>query len=178
METRIELSKKKLILALIASIIFVTVGIIFVINPTKFTSFLFRSPTLIFLAGLASIIFFGGLWLYLIKKMFDKKAGLIVSDEGITDNSSAISVGFVSWEDITEITVQEVMSNKFIILITNQPEKYINKEKNRLKRHSLNYNYNNFGSPIAITSNSLQISFKNLENLLREEFEKIKKNGR
>lgn len=177
MEIKIEISKTKLILALIGSILFVIVGFIFVVNPTKFTSFLFRNPTLILLSGIASIVFFGGLLVYLSKKLFDKKPGLIISNEGITDNSSATSVGFVEWNDIQGIEVQEVMSNKFIMLKTNKPDKYINNATSKLKRHSLKYNYENFGSPIAITSNSLKISFKNLEELIRKEFEK-KKNGR
>ena len=177
MEIKIEISKTKLILALIGSIVFVVVGVIFVVNPTKFTSFLFRNPMLIFLSGIASIVFFGGLLFYLLTKLFDKKPGLVISEKGITDNSSATSVGFVDWEDIQEITVQEVMSNKFIILKTNQPEKYINRATNKLKKHSLNYNYKNFGSPIAVTANSLKISFKTLEDLVRTEFAD-KKNGR
>ena len=176
MEIKIEISKTKLFLAIIGSIIFVILGFFFVANPTKFTSFLFRNPTLIFLSGIASIAFFGGILVYLLLKLFDKKPGLIISDKGITDNSSATSVGFIDWRDIQEITVQEVMSSKFIMLMTKKPEKYINNVENKLKRHSLKYNYKNFGSPIAITSKSLKISFNKLEELIREEFEK--KNGR
>lgn len=60
--------------------------------------------------------------------------------------------------------------------MTKKPEDYINNAENKLKRHSLKYNYKNFGSPIAITNNSLKISFNKLEHLIREEFEK--KNSR
>jgi hypothetical protein len=55
------------------------------------------------LSGLAGIIFFGFVGFYLLKKLFNKKPGLIISNSGIVDNSSGISVGFIPWSDIKEI---------------------------------------------------------------------------
>src|SRR4051812_22343719 len=101
-QIEIRLSKRKLILMLIGSIIFVVLGVSCVINPEKYHSIMFNNPSLIFVTGIASIIFFAICAIAFIIKFGDKRPGLIISDKGIFDNSSGVIAGFIPWSDIVE----------------------------------------------------------------------------
>src|SRR6185503_6682164 len=107
------LSKKKMILALLGAILFIVIGFWFLINPPRINNPFFGNPTVLFIIGLASIIFFGFVAITMIRKLPDKKAGLIINKQGIIDNSSGVSAGLVTWSDIEEIKVIQVMNQKF-----------------------------------------------------------------
>ncbi len=169
-EIRIALSKRKLIFAFIGSMIFVALGIQFVLKPEKYVSFLFRSVEIINAVGYASLIFFGLCLIYIFYKAFDKKPGLIINESGITDNSNFTSVGLIEWTEIIGIRTQQVMSTKFILIDVLNPEKFI--PKNRFKASLMKANLKMYGTPISITSNSLSFNFDKLEKLLQTEFDK------
>lgn len=57
-QIQIPISNSKLILMIIGSLGFVGLGVLFVMNPEKYTSPIMRNPTVIFILGLASILFF------------------------------------------------------------------------------------------------------------------------
>lgn len=173
-QIKIPLSKKKMSLTLLGSIIFVGLGIWFLINPPKISNPIFGNPTVIFIAGIASILFFGLVAITISRKLFDKKAGLIISQQGIIDNSSGVSAGLILWADIEEIKVSQVMSQKFLMLVVKNPQDYLNKVINPLKRKGMEMNYRSYGSPISISSNSLQIDFDDLYKLLTEKLKEYK----
>lgn len=173
-QIEIPLSKKKMILTLLGGTIFVIFGILFVINPEKYTSVVMRNPTIIFISGLASILFFGFVSITIFRKLSDKKAGLIINRQGIIDNSSGISAGLVLWTDIEEIKVSHVMNQKFLMFIVKNPQYYLDKVTNPLKRKGMEMNYRSYGSPISISANSLKTNFDELYNLLTEKMKESK----
>lgn len=125
--------------------------------------------------GVLATTFFGLAAVYGIVKLFDKKAGLIVDENGITDNTNATSVGLILWEDIVGIEKMTESSQRFLIVHTVNPEKYIQKTNGRIRRMSLRTNYKLYGSPISIIAHSLQISVDDLEIMLQREFKKYRK---
>ncbi len=167
----IPLNKTKILLSLVGALAFVWLGIWLLINPPHSPHPLWGNPTFIFRGGIASILFFGIVAVVLFRKFFDKIPGLIIDSKGITDNASGVSAGFIPWTDIQEIKISEVMNQKFLILIVSNPEDYIAKVTNSLKKSVINMNYKTYGSPISIASNSLQINFDELHALL---FKKMK----
>lgn len=173
-QIEIPLSKKKMTLTLLGSIIFVGLGIWFLINPPKINNPIFGNPTVIFIAGLASIIFFGLVAITIFRKLSDKKAGLIISRQGIIDNSSGVSAGLVLWTDIEEIKVSQVMSQKFLMFIVSNPQDYLDKVTNPLKRNAMKMNFKTYGSPISISSNALQTNFDDLYQLLTDKLKEYK----
>lgn len=173
-QIEIPLSKKKMLLTFLGACIFVIFGILFILNPEKYTSFIMRNSNLILISGIASILFFGLIAISIFRKLSDKKSGLIINHEGINDNSSGISAGFIPWSNIEEIKVSQVVNQKFLIIIVNNPEDYLNKIKNPLKRNAMILNYKSYGSPISISSNALQTNFENLEKLLIEKMKTFK----
>ncbi len=173
-QIEIPLSKNKMTLTLLGSIAFVALGVWFLVNPPKIDNPILGNPTLIFIAGLASVIFFGLVAITVISKLLDKKPGLIISRQGIIDNSSGVSAGLVLWTDIEKIQVSQVMNQKFLMFIVRNPQEYLDKVTNPLKRKTMEINYRSYGSPISISANSLQTNFDNLYNLLTEKLKEYK----
>jgi len=173
-QIEIPLSKKKMLLAFFGAIVFVGLGVLFLINPSMFTNPIFRNPTIILIVGFASVLFFGLVAITVFRKLSDKKAGLIINRQGIIDNSSGVSAGLVLWSDIEEIKISNVMSQKFLMFIVKNPQDYINRVTNPLKRKGMEMNYRTYGSPISISANSLQINFDKLYKLLIEKMKESK----
>jgi hypothetical protein len=173
-QIEIPLSKTKMTMTFLGSLAFVGLGLWFLINPPKSNHWLFGNPTLIFVAGLASVLFFGLVAITIFRKFSDKKAGLIISKDGITDNSSGVSAGLIPWTDIQEIKVSQVMNQKFLMFIVSNPQDYLDKVKNPLKRNAMKMNYKTYGSPISISSNALKTNFDDLQKLLVEKMNEYK----
>ncbi|GGG25497.1 STM3941 family protein [Pontibacter amylolyticus] len=170
----IPLSKAKMMLFLVGAVAFVVAGVFFAIEPARFISPIFRSEEIIRIAGVTAVLFFGLGAVYILRKLFDKKVGLTIDEEGITDNSSAVSVGLIEWQDITGVETLEISSNMIMLLHTNNPEKYMARATNMFFRKAMQANHRMYGTPLSITANSLQIKYKELERLVCEELENKK----
>ncbi len=176
MDDKIEipLSKRKLILALIGSLLFVIVGCLATVKPEYFVSPIFRNYEVVRIIGVSSFIFFGFCLLFIARKLFDNKPGLIIDQKGITDNSNVLGIVFIEWQDITGIEIRQVASTKILLVRTNKPEKYIERAKSYISKKAMLANQRAYGSPISITSKSLKIRFNDLEALIMREFKRIK----
>lgn len=176
-QIEIQLSKSKLTLMALGCLAFVIVGICFIVDPTKYESFIMRSPTFIFIAGLLSILFFGFTGLFFLKKLQDRLPGLVISEEGIMDNSSGVSAGFIPWCDIITIKETKIVNQKYINIVVKNPQMYINRQKNALKRKAMQVNYKTWGTAIGITVNGLKINYDDLKLLIEKKFSDFK-NGK
>ena len=170
-QIEIPLSKKKMLLTFFGAIAFVGFGVLFLITPSIFTN---KNSIVVLIVGLASILFFGLAAISIFRKFSDKKAGIIINRQGIIDNSSGVSAGLVLWSDIEEIETVKVQSQKFMIFIMKNPQDYIDRVTNPLKRKGMEMNYRIYGSPISISANSLQMNFDNLYKLLIEKMKEYK----
>lgn len=171
-EIKIPLSKNKIALLFLLTLLFVFLGIWFASNPEKFITGIIEKPNFIRIAGIVSVVFFGSCSAFIGKKLLDKKAGLIIDKNGITDNSNATSVGLIQWTDITGIREIQEYSQKFIILDVSNPDHYIDLKKNSIGKMATKANHATYGSPISITANSLKIDYKELKSLLEQQYEK------
>ncbi len=170
-EIEIPLSKTKIILLLIGALVFVAAGSWGILEPERFASY--RYPkNIVLIIGIASISFFGTCFVFIAKKVFSRKPGLIINENGIIDNSNATSVGLIDWEDITGMKTLKISSSKIIVIKTSKPEKYIRRSKNIISRNAMKANHRMYGSPLSIISNSLKINFNELENLITEQLDK------
>ena len=166
-KVEIQLSKKKIILLSIGSFLFVLLGILFIIYPEKFISYIMRSEEFIRIAGIASVLFFGSTGIYGIFKMFDNKIGLTIDENGIIDNTNATSIGLIKWSEITEIKTEQVMSTKFLLIFVNDQSKILEKASG-MKRKLMEANAKMYGTPISITANTLKFDFDELERLIKK----------
>ena len=151
---------------LIGSIGFVVAGFWFIIKPPKNDNPLLGNPTVILLEGIASILFFGLCAFFYIRKLLDNKPGLINDNIGLIDNSSGVSVGQILWNNIENISVIKIFGQKLILIKVNNPQEYINKQVNYVKKKVMQTNMNLYGAPLSITSNALKIKFDELLNIL------------
>ncbi len=165
----IPLSNTKILLLLLAGVAFVIIGALFIIDPEEFVSPFKRSPEMIRIGGIASVLFFGPASIYAFLKLIDTKMGLSVDEVGIYDNTNATSVGLIKWTDITEIKTGQVASTKYLLILIHNPVDYINRMKG-FQRKISEANNKIYGTPLSISSNTLKYDFNDLERLLKERF--------
>jgi hypothetical protein len=166
----IKSSRIKLAGLFVGAIAFVAIGIWFLLEPQRALNPLFHDVFIVRIIGIASITFFGLCGLFILKKMGDKKAAVIISNNGITDNSNAASLGFIPWADVVAIRETAVINQKFITIDVNDPERYINSQSNLIKRKLMQVNYKQYGSLISISANALQCSHQQLKAFLEDAF--------
>lgn len=168
-EKVIELSKKKILLLILGSCAFVVLGawLLSLDEATIQSQPLFNNPMLVYGIGLVSIVFFGACGAFGIKKLFDKKAGLVFNSSGVIDNSSGVSAGLIPWSEIVGAEIFEIHKQKTLIIKVRNPQQYIERG-GRLKQALNKANYKMCGSPIAITSNALKINFSELLSLFHQ----------
>ena len=165
----IPLSKTKMLLYLFGPIIFVALFIFIIVEM--------EPPFFIKIVGYFGILFFGFGFILLMGKMFDRRPGLIIDQNGITDHTQYTSVGRIEWKDIVRFDTYQVESTKMIIVYIENPEEYINRAKNTLAAKAIRMSQRMTGSPLSINSGALKINHDELERLLWEELEKRKDNS-
>ncbi|CAN5381353.1 hypothetical protein BH10BAC1_BH10BAC1_02690 [soil metagenome] len=170
----IPLSKKLLVWLLTISIIFVFVGLWFIIKPPHISNPFFGNTTKLLIVGTLSVLFFGYVGFSMFKKLFDKVPGLLISKEGILNNSSGFSKQFIPWADILSFNIASVQRQTFVNILVRNPEDYINREKNFIKRKLMKINFEQFDSVISISHNGLNCSWNELNEILVQKFEEYK----
>jgi len=161
----IPLSKTKIFLILALAVAGLIIGTLSTITPDTFITIMFRNPQTIRLGGIASVLFCSAAVIYGIRKLFDERIGLKVDENGITDNTNAVSVGLIDWTDITEIKTEQVRSIKFLLIFTSNPDKYLDRV-GALQRKIMQANMLMYGTPLSISSNTLKYNFADLEKMI------------
>ncbi|VAW74802.1 hypothetical protein MNBD_GAMMA12-3278 [hydrothermal vent metagenome] len=166
-EVIVPLSRFKLFLLLIVVAIFTAASIwVLSLDPERIKS----SPkfnNLQFIYGIAyvCISLCSLIGVYVVKKMFDSKPGLIINSEGITDNSSGVAAGLIPWSEIIGYKEHEIHSTKFLVIQVREPEKYA--ARGSIIQRALNKGTMKMvGSPISIASTSLRIKHTKLLELV------------
>lgn len=152
----------------VGSLAFVAIGVWLITEADHLTGWKTRNPIFTRGIGLVSVLFFGLCATYIGQKLLDNKPGLIIDEFGLTDNSSGVSAGQILWSDIKSISVTEIHRQKLIMLKVKNPQSYIDKQTSRLKRKMMQMNLNMYGTPLSISSNSLQIKFDDLHKILTD----------
>jgi hypothetical protein len=166
----IKSGKTKLAGLLAGAAIFVALGIWFTLEPQRAISPVFQNISLIRVLGIASVIFFGLCGLFILKKLMDKKAALTISAAGITDNSSAVSVGFIPWADVVAIRETAIINQSFVTIDVNDPELYISKQTSSFKKKLMQVNYKQYGALINVSANALECNHHQLKAMLEDAF--------
>lgn len=164
----IPLDKKKLTLFFLGSIAFVIGGLWAIVN-----SYTNNGSNFAYLIGISSVLFFGYVGVGYGLKILDKKPGLVIDSFGITENSSSVSVGQISWSDIEYIRVLKFNKDRFIAIQVKNPEDYIARQTCRIKRYLMQSNWS--GTPLTIVAGSLKIKFDDLLEILNHELKTRKK---
>jgi hypothetical protein len=166
----IPLSKIKILLILLGSIAFVAGGLWLWFHAGEIR---YRNPIYVKAVAGAAVGFFGLCGVFGLFKLFDSAPGLIVDEEGIIDNSSALAAGRIPWSDIRGFEIRTVQNQKLLTIEVHNPEKYVQRA-HVLKRPLVAINARSFGGPIQISSNALKINLDELVRLLTEAHKKYR----
>ncbi|HXB08218.1 MAG TPA: STM3941 family protein [Puia sp.] len=173
-ETNIPFSKRKLAKLLLLSVGCILLGLYFVIFQPQEPGILLTLPILAIILG--SCILLVGLFLGTLsfRKIFRNGAGLIIDNTGFTDYSSGIAAGYVPWSDVKALKVITLSKykSKFVAVILKDPDAYVRRQQNALKRKAMLMNLRNYGSPVQLSDNSLQCSFDELLAHLQTYFDR------
>lgn len=66
--------------------------------------------------GFLSFIFFGACFIFILNRAIHPKPLVIINEKGIIDNSTAMSVGLITWDNISNIRKQRMFSSCFIVI--------------------------------------------------------------
>jgi hypothetical protein len=173
-EVVIPLSKGKVALLLLGAVAFV-VGSIWIWSiadgQTRY------NPLYMKAVAIAGVSFFGLCAMYGCVKVFDTRPGLIIDDQGVVDNSSAVAAGRILWNEVVALNVSEIAGQRFITIVVTDPQRFVER-RNVLSRMLNAANTKMTGSPINISSNSLALKFDDVVQALTAAFDKHKDAGR
>jgi hypothetical protein len=173
---RIEIytSRKKSIIILIGSIIFVGLGVLFVANPERFLTLRMQNPDIVRIVGIASVLFFGfGIFLG-IKRVIKSEIALIIDNKGLNVNPEKSLTKFIEWKDILGFKELKIQSQKMLIIVVKNPEKWIEREKGAFRKKLMKFNLNNYDSPFNIGAAGLDITYVELNEKLNKYFKEYK----
>jgi len=151
-------SKKKLLLMAVGAAVFVGLAIFMLLSSDpEFRDWDVRA------ALIASAVFFGLCLAYALWRLARPTPSLIIHPSGIFDNASALSAGFLRWDEISRIFVAQIKNQKFLAVAVKDVEGLLNSQTG-VKAKLMRMNVRLAGSAVSIPANTLPIS---LEELIR-----------
>jgi len=117
------------------------------------------------------VLFLAYMVIWNLKKLLSSKPAITITNTGIDDRSSPQAVGFIPWNDITEMETVRMgkwpVRTRYISLILKEPQEYLSKG-NLLSRWIRKFNYVFTRSTVLITANHLDIRFEELMDLISD----------
>lgn len=170
--TTIAVNKTKTLRNLVVAVLLLLLGILFVLKPFLFI----RSddPGVIKIIGYICTALSGIGIIVFAQKLRNKKLGLFMDEEGITDNSSGISAGRILWRDVKKIRVEQVAGQPFIMLEVKNPLVYLQQQQNPVKKRAMELNLQLYKTPVGITAQFLNIGSEQLLRLLEAAFKEFR----
>jgi hypothetical protein len=168
----IPFNKTKIIKLLIASVVFIAAGFWLLICKPDLSNTMFNDPVFIATTAIICILFFSYASIFFIVRLRANKPALILDETGITNYANNISGRHIPWGDIRYIVTNKIFNQLYLIILLHNPEEYISKEPNFIKRKLFSMNYKQYGSPVSIAVNTIQGDLIQLKQLLQEQLSK------
>jgi hypothetical protein len=111
--------------------------------------------------GVIAALFFGLCTLIGIARLFRRGPALILDRQGMLDQSGGAAVGRLSWLEVRSLRVVAVRRTKFLVVDVHNPRQYLD-DGNAWQRLLRSGNQRTVGSPIALSSSTLDIDFDEL----------------
>lgn len=139
---------------LIGAITLLTVGLLYLFLPIFKSQYQFSGYFFIFIS---LIILF-----HTARRLSASQPGVLLDAEGIQDHTVAFQSHSILWCDITNVRTITRFWQKLIVIDVQNPQAYINKEKNVVNKITMSLNDLTYGSPFCINPRELDISFTGL----------------
>ncbi len=167
-------SRKKSVLLLIGSVLFVAAGVYLFLNAEDMAlkRSIFKNPLFVKAAGAAAVLFFG-LGIYAsIRALIRNRLILTIDNEGIDVNPEKRPSVKIAWKQITGISEVSIHGTRIIVIQVNNPEDWIDRESSAVRRKMMRFNVDYCGSPFNISANATQSSHAELMGILNDSLSK------
>lgn len=153
--TEIPFSKPKILLLFLGCAFFFAILMILLVqDDIGLFRFFFVPP---------SAWFFGFIAWFAFCKLVEKQPALLIDEDGIVDNSNALSIGRIEWGQIKSFSVN--WKFRSLVVEVKDPEYFIQLQKNPLKKIVMKLNWKWDRSPIHINDQLLSMK---MEDVLQE----------
>lgn len=155
MYKEIKTKSYKILLRLVVCIIFLFGGL-YMLLVGKTNSFVFfRNEYLVKFSGLIAIIV-SAFFLYGFLKLYKQRnSALIITNEGLINNTNNFYNHIIKWNDIKEIKKVKYQSHYIIVVVLNNENYYLNQISNKLLKSVAKQNSKILGSFVFINANDL-----------------------
>ena len=155
-EKVIDLSVKNLLSYICGAFVLVVLGTwLFSLDEETIHAFRrFHSPALVHGFGAFLVLLPGLGGLYLMRRLFGDRRGLVFNNVGIADYTSRVSAGLIPWHDIAGAEIVKLRTLTLLVIKLKEPTKYL-EGQGPLKRALLFANYRLCGSPVTISMSLL-----------------------
>ncbi|MCJ7689111.1 MAG: hypothetical protein MUO60_07315 [Clostridiaceae bacterium] len=160
----IKQNKRKEVQLIILSIIMLIVSIYVL------TMSIIYGEALYIILGVIGTVFFGVSFSFIVKTVICKIPLLLIGDDGITDMSTAFSVGFIAWGEIQSINVKRAYMQKYIV-VTVYDSTEISKRISFFKRVTMKANTIFHSPPVLILLGIADIEFNETVALMQKRLE-------
>ena len=156
--------KGRMIMLAIGCLIFAGVGIFILMVP-------FNEPLWPTVIGVLTIVIFGLCFIYFVVVLAKGEPAVVVTKEGIIDQSSYIGAGLVRWEEIEAIDFLNFSGQVYLSIFTYDTELIINRSSG-MKKVFNTLNKGLLPSQVNIPVKNLDCSVDELLNAIGERWEK------
>lgn len=160
----IEKDKEKIAGLILFFVIQNIISFFMIYFPDFFISKIARNELFIFIIGLVLFILSFLMIISHILLLINKKKGIVLTDIGIIDHSNYESLGYIKWEDITDIKSFKNYSGGYLELTIRNKKEYMKNNINFLKRILIIMNSWYPNETINLNCRRLNCTFKELEN--------------
>ncbi|MEK3887954.1 STM3941 family protein [Bacillus sp. FSL K6-3431] len=160
---------RRIVMLGLASFLFLLLGILFYILSSGDPG---TGGLLLKIIGVITGVIFGLCLIYYINVLIKRKPALIVSNEGIFDQSSFIGAGLVKWEEIEDIDFIYFSGQLFLGIKTQDPNLIVNRS-NGIKRVLNKLNKGLVEAQVNIPVKILSCSMDELVNEIENHWQSV-----
>jgi hypothetical protein len=103
------------------------------------------------------IAFFGFCFLYALVRLVRRTPLLVVDDDGILDQGSALRIGRLRWSEVSGVEVRSFLGQRFLSIRLLDPSSVVARQP-RVLRFLFRFNHRVTGSPVCIPASVLPAS--------------------
>jgi hypothetical protein len=166
MNTIIPVNRKRIPVMLLLIIIFLLILLLALMNVIESDEPDKQFKIYLYIGLIMSTIYYLSIsFLDYIKTLFDSKATLKMSTNGIDDNLSIFSCGNVAWKEIMGVEIVNYLKTDFLVIKVQDPDIFIQRQS-KWKQRNLQSYLKKFGSPIVISQKRIKIDVVELQNII------------
>ncbi len=165
-------SKQKSALILIGSIAFVIIGIYLFVDAYNVTHWRSNNPVITRIIAVIDILFFGIGIFFAGQRIIKSRVAIKIDSKGITLNPKKNEL--IEWEYILGFREVKIRSTRILIIGVTNPEYWIERESNIIKKKIMKFNFESFDSPFNVSAAGLNTNFDELNKQLNYYFKKSK----